>query len=120
MGVNNMIIYDKAKVMEALENGVMKWANIYTGHGSKEQKTCPLCDLFLFLNDCQLCPVMSKTGLPRCKGTPYNDWAEHHKNEHGINLSTGMIVECKNCTKYAKRHFEFLADILQEAQNEDS
>ncbi len=109
-----MIIYNKAKIMEALNKSAMKWSNIYRGHGDGQQKVCSLCDLFLFLNDCQLCPVMSKTGLPHCKGTPYNDWVEHHKNEHGIDLSTGMIVECKTCTKFAKRQFEFIVDIIEE------
>ncbi len=113
------MIYDKPTILKALNKGCKKWANIYLGHGDGEQKKCHLCDLFLFLNDCQMCPVMCKTGLPKCKGTPYNDWAEHHKNEHGIELSTGMVVECKTCTKFAKRQFEFLVDVLEEVENEN-
>ncbi len=108
-----MILYSKKRIRKALKRSKVKWADMYKGH-SAAVKDCPLCDMFLFLNDCNLCPVMRKTGLARCEGTPYAEWANHQKNEHGINVSTGMVIKCKDCTKYAERQFLFISKLLKD------
>ncbi len=106
-----MILYSKKTINKALRRSKIKWADMYHGHNSAAKK-CPLCDMFFILNDCRLCPVMNKTGLPKCKGTPYVDWINHRRIIHGIN--GGNEIHCKDCTKFAERQFLFLSKLLKD------
>ncbi len=108
-----MMLYAKKKIHKALRETSKRWANIYQGH-KQSVNNCPLCDMFLFLNDCRMCPVMDKTGLSNCEGTPYIDWANHQKKDHGVNRSTGMVVRCKDCTKYAEKQYLFISKLLKD------
>lgn len=38
------------------------------------EKTCGLCMLYRRKDSCSGCPVQQHTGLPHCKGTPYQDF----------------------------------------------
>ncbi len=105
-----MVIYSQEMVVEALEKEAVKWASISQGHTSGDN--CPLCDLFLFLNDCSLCPISVKTGLTNCKGSPADDYNEHQK-WHGID-SNGVISKCATCMKHAKRQVEFIHHIIDD------
>ncbi len=108
-----MMIYSKKNIIEALKKSEVKWANIYQGH-SMVNDNCALCNMFLFLNDCQLCPIMSKTGFSNCQGTPFIEWCDHQRYAHGVDIGTGMIVRCKDCSKFAKRQLTFITELLKE------
>ncbi len=108
-----MIIYSQEKVVEALEKEAVKWVNISQGHNF--EKDCPLCDLFLFLNDCSLCPISTKTGLTHCKGSPADDWKEHQIEQHGIDKN-GLVGKCSTCQKYAKRQVDFIYHLIEEGE----
>ncbi len=105
-----MIFYSQEIVVEALEKEAVKWTNISQGHTFENE--CPLCDLFLFLNDCSLCPISAKTGMTLCKGSPADDYNEHYKI-HGID-SNGVISKCSTCKKYAKRQADFIHHIIDD------
>ncbi len=104
-----MIIYSQEVVEKALEKEADKWTNISQGHIFGN--VCPLCDLFLFLNDCSLCPISAKTGMTHCKGTPADDWKEHQKNAHGVNYD-GVVSKCATCHKYAERQADFIHHLM--------
>ncbi len=108
-----MIIYSQEKVAEALKKEAVKWTNISQGHSFEND--CPLCDLFLFLNDCSLCPISAKTGLSHCKGSPADDYNEHQKWPHGVD-SNGVISKCSTCKKFAKRQVDFIHIIINEGE----
>ncbi len=106
-----MIIYSQEMVVEALKKEAVKWTDISQGHTSG--KNCPLCDLFLFLNDCSLCPINAKTGLTHCKGTPADDWKKHQKDQHGID-NNGVVSKCSTCRKHAERQVDFIHHIIDD------
>ncbi len=108
-----MMLYPKKKIRKALKKECTAWANIYRGH-SEERRDCELCDMFLFLNDCRLCPIMNKTGFPDCAGTPYQTWKKHQKNAHGIDVDSGLVVKCRECKILAKKHYSFVSSLLHE------
>ncbi len=108
-----MMLYSKKNIIKALKKSEVRWANIYQGH-SMVNGDCSLCDMFLFLNDCQLCPIMNKTGLSNCKGTPYDQWIDHQKYAHGVDSGTGVVVRCEECSKFAKRQLTFITTLLKE------
>ncbi len=105
------MLYSKKKVKKALKEVVTSWANVCQGH-SENQKDCKLCNMFLFLNDCRLCPIMNETGLSNCIGTPYDDWKKHQKNAHGIDVNSGLIVKCSVCAELAKKQYSFMSALL--------
>ncbi len=110
-----MMLYSKKQIRKALKKKTITWANICSGHNNIKGD-CNLCDMFLFLNDCRLCPVMNKTGEPYCIGTPFDDWKKHQKNAHGINVESGLIVKCKECVKLAKKQYDFVSMLLHEKE----
>ncbi len=110
-----MMLYSKKSIRKALKKSEIKWASIYQGH-SMANDECSLCDMFLFLNDCQLCPIMNKTGLPNCEGTPFIEWDEHQRYAHGVNSGTGLVVRCEECSKFAKKQLTFITELLKESK----
>jgi hypothetical protein len=63
------------KTAKALEGSIKKWEAIVAGTaGDKGDDNCPLCKLFLWLQDCEGCPVKEKTGRMSCEGSPYDRW----------------------------------------------
>jgi len=72
----------KKIVRQALKDSIAHWQRmIDKGRGRPFSEDCPLCGLFSFFeNDtvefgdcCHGCPVMARTGLDGCNGTPYKD-----------------------------------------------
>ncbi len=110
-----MIIYSQKMVAEALEKEAVKWTNISQGHSFEND--CPLCDLFLFLNVCSLCPISAETGMSHCKGTPVDDWIAHQKNEHGVDHG-GVVSKCSTCQKFANRQVDFIHHLLDDDEGE--
>ncbi len=108
-----MMLYSKKQIRKALKKEKVKWANIYQDHKG-DGKDCPLCDMYMFMNDCRMCPIMTKTGLPNCVGTPYNEWVRHQKNEHGVDMSNGIVVRCSECKLLAKKQATFISMLLKE------
>lgn len=97
------------RTLEALKGSIEKWRRIvYEGASNGGPKDCPLCVLFnnretWFSNKvCVGCPVMEKTGLYGCGGTPYE-----------------MLEECENpinsdpeALEHAKAELAFLESLL--------
>lgn len=107
-----MLIYPKKQILRALKKTSKKWSNIYQEQKGKELKSCPLCEMFLFFNGCQMCPVMNKTGLAKCKGTPYEDWTIHRRKVH--NTILGHEFYCEECKSHAGKWFDFIINLLKE------
>jgi len=103
---------DKA-TLKALKDSIKKWEKIVAGEGEdKGTINCPLCWLYYGSDSgtCVGCPVMRKTGLADCKGTPYTNWVRHHMEQHLDMFS--CVVYCEECKKLAKRELEFLKSLL--------
>jgi hypothetical protein len=65
-----------AKTLKALKGSIAKWEGIVAGTTEDEGNlNCPLCTLF-YRGGCFGCPVMEKTGLDSCNGTPYLEYAD--------------------------------------------
>lgn len=68
------------KTAEALERSIRKWEAIANGTGEDNlNQNCALCRAFQYVNgeaDCAGCPVMARTGLQFCTGSPWQSWAE--------------------------------------------
>lgn len=64
-----------AKTLEALKASIAKWERNAEAKTPAEFKIgeadCPLCELFIYPDRCEGCPVFEKTGERFCKGTPY-------------------------------------------------
>lgn len=64
------------KTLTALQGSIAKWEAIVAGTGTNGGTSdCPLCQLYnvnrLFVDKCRGCPVMDRTGLQLCDGSPY-------------------------------------------------
>lgn len=63
------------KTAEALEKSIQKWQKIAAREGQENGVAdCALCALF-WVDDCRGCPVMKRTGMWGCQGTPYIAWS---------------------------------------------
>ncbi len=110
-----LMLYSKKSIRKALKESEIRWVSIFQGH-SMSNNDCSLCDMFLFLNDCRLCPVMIKTGLPNCEGTPFVEWNDHQRYAHGVDTENGMVVRCDTCSKLVKKQLAFITTLLKEAR----
>ena len=99
--------------LKALKGSIRKWERIVEEKGMDEGTiNCPLCWLYYGSDSgtCVGCPVMKKTGLAECKGTPFTDWIRHHKEQH-LDIFP-CAVRCEECKKLARRELEFLKSLL--------
>lgn len=73
------------ETLEALKGSIAKWEGIVAGTVvNLHADNCPLCQLFnpytsntaTFAAPCKGCPVMARTGVTFCGGTPYDEYAE--------------------------------------------
>lgn len=66
--------------LKALRGSIEKWEKIVAGTGvDLGTDNCPLCEVFRVRYDakarpCVGCPVRARSGLPGCRGTPYDVW----------------------------------------------
>lgn len=113
------------ETLEALRGSIVKWEKIASGEGKDcGAVNCPLCRLFN--NDdegkgfCFGCPVMGRTGVDGCDGTPY---VEFHKiaanmpdqRQFSVFSFTGGYVASTDALKtIAKQEVEFLRSLLPE------
>lgn len=61
-----------AKTLRALKASIKKWEKCAAGEYTRDEvddSDCALCQLFP--SDCTGCPVMEKTRLEDCEGTPF-------------------------------------------------
>lgn len=70
-----------AETLTALKGSIAKWEAIVAGTGTNGGTSdCPLCKLYnvnrSFVDQCGGCPVMDRTGMKRCIGSPYLRYEE--------------------------------------------
>lgn len=98
----------------ALRGSVEKWDRIIDGKSDDMgTSNCPLCRKFHsrynHKNECEGCPVHTKTGLTNCEGTPYPKFREHVVKKHG--KRAWMRVHCDECKKIAGEMKSFLKSL---------
>lgn len=77
---------------------------------------CPLCDLFNQEdNDCEGCPVMEKTGLENCEGSP---WIEAARAFEAWKQVPGNENEKERWKIAAKAELDFLRKLDQSVASE--
>ena len=94
---------------EALEKSIAKWVSIAEGIGiDAGGRNCSLCITFYNYkeNKCEGCPICELTGEEDCDGTPYQEWAAHHRNEHYQSKYKQAL--CPTCKDIAKKEVQFL------------
>ena len=64
-----------AQTLEALKASIRHWRDNVAAEKSDnvriEAEACALCDRFFRWDSCTGCPVSRKTGISRCRQTPY-------------------------------------------------
>ena len=100
-----------ASTLSALRGSIRKWEKIVAQKGvDRGVDNCPLCDLF-YQGACIGCPVMEKTGLDSCDGSPYEDWCYHHCS-HGSGMFDDLFADQPCCVEHAKAELEFLKSLM--------
>ena len=120
---------DKKEILKAIRGGIKKWSFVVHMRGEdKGRKDCSLCQLSfnmttkkinnskrIYNNSFDICRgciiVELNNGIIGCKGTPYEEWEQHHKKEH--KLSKKIIVECPECRRLAQKELMFLQKLLE-------
>ena len=105
-----------AETLEALNGSIDKWNSIRKGKGiDRGASNCPLCNLY-YKHDaegrciaCRGCPVMEKSGLGRCLGTPYHGWVKY-QSDNGKFLPYKVFDE--KSQEIADDEWEFLKGLL--------
>lgn len=101
------------RTLEALKGSIEKWRRIvYKGASNGGPEDCPLCQLFntyehkygLAGEKCVGCPVMERTGVSGCEGSPYE------KIENSFYVDP--INEDPKVLKHAKAELAFLKSLL--------
>jgi len=102
-----------------LGRSIEKWKKIAHGTGvDLGMKNCSLCQEFA-AGSCKGCPIDedSKKG---CKGTPYDDWCSHHRNEHGQPQQPYKVENgCAKCRELALDKLNYLKSLLTREKEED-
>lgn len=93
------------RALKALEGSIANWQGIVDG---RERGVCSLCSEFnkKFSKPSEMClgcPVMEKTGHPRCEGTPIDRWLE--METHDFPYSSDQI-------EIARQELSFLKSLL--------
>lgn len=101
-----------ADTLRALKCSIAHWSRLASGKRRRRESTgpsnCALCAMFIE-NACEGCPVMGKTGLTFCRGTPYAD-AELAASAYGFNSRSFKIA--------AREELEFLQALLPKAKKQ--
>jgi len=98
-----------AATLEALKGSIEKWEKIINNQAEDcGPINCPLCQCFLD-DECIKCPVLFVTGTDGCRGTPYEQWYNHHeKNGNGGKF----IIFDAESRRLAKAELDFLKSLL--------
>lgn len=96
-----------AEALTALHRSIAKWKAIVAGTGTNDGPSdCPLCQLYnvnLPYNvKCIGCPVMDRTGLQLCAGSPYLRYEE--AEDEG--------ADDEELKHFAKAELDFLRSLL--------
>ena len=104
----------KADILRALEGSIKKWKRIVASTGAMDNGSddCLLCQTTGPF--CEDCPVVGDSGYIMCRGTPYMDWLNHQKDEHGDYEEYSRTPRCKECLRLAKAERDFLISLLPE------
>lgn len=105
------------EVKELLKGSIEKWESIRDKSAEdRGSQNCPLCQKFLICGGsdmvCKGCPVAEFTGKDACDSTPYEEWTDHHHEEHvGIPI---IVLNCGTCTSIVDSEITFLKHLLEE------
>lgn len=109
--------------LQALKGSIEKWQGIVNGTENDDgAENCPLCKLYLHADGidadedededtCLECPISIKVNDIMCGSTPYQDWANHHINDHEC-YGFPKIAECYDCKILAQNELDFLKSLL--------
>jgi len=109
-----MIIIKQIRTIMALNKSIKKWEKIQRNHSviDKGILDCGLCKQFheFYTNKlyCTDCPVYRYTNKYKCKGTPYEEWSEHHKLIHPYKSRN---IQCRECAELVVEEIDFLKSI---------
>lgn len=95
----------KGSVLKALKESIQAYK---AGKISIYSPSCPLCILLDI--DCYLCPVYQKTGLLKCRGTPWIALADHCEGRHSAAASHPDT--CWDCRRLQDEEMKFLESLL--------
>jgi len=101
--------------LEALNQAIIKWSAIYHGVGvDRGAENCALCKVYLL--SCVGCPIRAKTNEESCRGTPYEEWEDHQRYDHGntTSLHCDYKVVCSVCRELAYKELKFLYNLYLE------
>lgn len=107
------------ETLEALKKSIRKWQRIAKSpkHLDEGDKNCALCQRFD--GTCglgshgEVCPVSQKVKDRSCHLTPYDQWQDHHKQDHGrFDVPCFRVPHCKECLTLAKDELRFLESLL--------
>lgn len=65
--------------IDLLNKSIAHWEDMldhvpdWRGQRKPTSTTCPLCKVYYDNDNCEGCPVASKTGMPLCNDTPYEE-----------------------------------------------
>ena len=92
--------------MDPLSLSIRKWEDIlYRSASDFGGKNCALC----LTGSCENCIISYHTGLPECRGTPYEQWIHHHQIEHHNQFP--VKIRCPKCVELVKQEIKFLKDL---------
>lgn len=109
--------------IQLLKLTVKKWHGVaFEGAHERGAEDCSLCETYRKAQfipgaywTCGDCPIRAKTERDGCRGTPYDDWLIHLKEEHRA-LNEGRQVLCPICKQLAVAELLFLEDLLKEEE----
>ena len=103
-----------SETREALEGSIKKWQGIVDGTVLNAGSTnCPLCVMFLNMNDCSGCPVYEKTGKNSCHGSPYHRFVDHSASYPGED-DKGFDAWQTESTRLAQAELDFLISLRED------
>jgi hypothetical protein len=106
-----------AGTLAALKGSEAKWVAVVDGTGTDMGwRNCALCEVFISSsNACAGCPVAKETGQGGCHGSPYEEWADHQREDHEESPLRGSVHSgCRKCKRLAQAELDFLRSLLPE------
>ena len=94
-------------LLEALNQAIIKWSAIYHGVGvDRGTENCAFVG----------CPITAKTNDEGCRRTPYEEWEDHQRYDHGntTSLYSSYKVVCPVCRELAYKELKFLYNLYLE------
>ncbi len=99
----------------ALNRAIRKWHSIALKEAlDLGSRNCFLCHCH---SACETCPISLYVGDTQCVNTPYDDWLQHHEEEHDwVNFSyqPGLKAICPTCTQIAQEMEAFLHKVKRQ------